>query len=106
MIRRPPRSTQSRSSAASDVYKRQLMVLAFQRRQGGANRLKCSAPRRVDFVQMESEQLQTGSVVQNHFQAGLLVGGGSELQNDAQMIGQLVVGEYQSGLGVDLLDAK
>src|SRR5450756_3212872 len=27
MIRRPPRSTQSRSSAASDVYKRQLYVL-------------------------------------------------------------------------------
>src|SRR5665809_136361 len=27
MIRRPPRSTQSRSSAASDVYKRQLPVL-------------------------------------------------------------------------------
>src|SRR5680860_1875260 len=28
MIRRPPRSTQSRSSAASDVYKRQASVLA------------------------------------------------------------------------------
>src|SRR5450756_3170606 len=27
MIRRPPRSTQSRSSAASDVYKRQLKAL-------------------------------------------------------------------------------
>ena len=27
MIRRPPRSTQSRSSAASDVYKRQLLVI-------------------------------------------------------------------------------
>ena len=27
MIRRPPRSTQSRSSAASDVYKRQVPVL-------------------------------------------------------------------------------
>ena len=27
MIRRPPRSTQSRSSAASDVYKRQLLVM-------------------------------------------------------------------------------
>src|SRR5450756_3149809 len=27
MIRRPPRSTQSRSSAASDVYKRQLLVV-------------------------------------------------------------------------------
>src|SRR5450756_573385 len=26
MIRRPPRSTQSRSSAASDVYKRQIVV--------------------------------------------------------------------------------
>ena len=26
MIRRPPRSTQSRSSAASDVYKRQMLV--------------------------------------------------------------------------------
>ena len=31
MIRRPPRSTQSRSSAASDVYKRQLMVLLTRR---------------------------------------------------------------------------
>ena len=30
MIRRPPRSTQSRSSAASDVYKRQLLVDAGQ----------------------------------------------------------------------------
>src|SRR5450756_1492563 len=28
MIRRPPRSTQSRSSAASDVYKRQAQVAA------------------------------------------------------------------------------
>ena len=28
MIRRPPRSTQSRSSAASDVYKRQLLHTA------------------------------------------------------------------------------
>src|SRR5450756_1279824 len=28
MIRRPPRSTQSRSSAASDVYKRQALKLA------------------------------------------------------------------------------
>src|SRR5450756_2212848 len=27
MIRRPPRSTQSRSSAASDVYKRQVVTL-------------------------------------------------------------------------------
>ena len=31
MIRRPPRSTQSRSSAASDVYKRQIDVSALKR---------------------------------------------------------------------------
>src|SRR5450756_868840 len=35
MIRRPPRSTQSRSSAASDVYKRQLGVLRRQAAAGG-----------------------------------------------------------------------
>ena len=29
MIRRPPRSTQSRSSAASDVYKRQLVIVVL-----------------------------------------------------------------------------
>ena len=29
MIRRPPRSTQSRSSAASDVYKRQVPIVAI-----------------------------------------------------------------------------
>ena len=39
MIRRPPRSTQSRASAASDVYKRQAVLAvgdtaAFQRRFG------------------------------------------------------------------------
>eukprot|EP01016_Furgasonia_blochmanni_P006352 TRINITY_DN12553_c0_g1_i1.p1 TRINITY_DN12553_c0_g1~~TRINITY_DN12553_c0_g1_i1.p1 ORF type:complete len:126 (-),score=35.18 TRINITY_DN12553_c0_g1_i1:10-387(-) len=31
MIRRPPRSTQSRSSAASDVYKRQALLLFDQK---------------------------------------------------------------------------
>eukprot|EP00826_Nyctotherus_ovalis_P050189 TRINITY_DN612_c0_g2_i8.p1 TRINITY_DN612_c0_g2~~TRINITY_DN612_c0_g2_i8.p1 ORF type:complete len:117 (-),score=49.59 TRINITY_DN612_c0_g2_i8:268-597(-) len=30
MIRRPPRSTQSRSSAASDVYKRQVLEEGFE----------------------------------------------------------------------------
>src|SRR5450756_214148 len=32
MIRRPPRSTQSRSSAASDVYKRQILYDPWSRR--------------------------------------------------------------------------
>eukprot|EP00657_Telonema_sp_P-1_P005750 TRINITY_DN23371_c0_g1_i2.p1 TRINITY_DN23371_c0_g1~~TRINITY_DN23371_c0_g1_i2.p1 ORF type:complete len:157 (+),score=30.47 TRINITY_DN23371_c0_g1_i2:61-531(+) len=35
MIRRPPRSTQSRSSAASDVYKRQLPTTAISGRELG-----------------------------------------------------------------------
>ena len=34
MIRRPPRSTQGVSSAASDVYKRQIFTLTFYRHQG------------------------------------------------------------------------
>src|SRR5450756_1740227 len=40
MIRRPPRSTQSRSSAASDVYKRQDLSVCARRRGAGwpANR--------------------------------------------------------------------
>src|SRR5450756_2963864 len=42
MIRRPPRSTQSRSSAASDVYKRQVWPLY---RDGRGARL-CEVPRR------------------------------------------------------------
>src|SRR5680860_17188 len=32
MIRRPPRSTQSRSSAASDVYKRQFVLTSMNQR--------------------------------------------------------------------------
>src|SRR5450756_3142410 len=40
MIRRPPRSTQSRSSAASDVYKRQSLVPVLKQKLNGATRLK------------------------------------------------------------------
>src|SRR5450756_3214344 len=36
MIRRPPRSTQSRSSAASDVYKRQVTSRASQTLRGSS----------------------------------------------------------------------
>src|SRR5665213_2954208 len=37
IIRRPPRSTQSRSSAASDVYKRQLLLHQGQLPLGGVD---------------------------------------------------------------------
>ena len=36
MIRRPPRSTQSRSSAASDVYKRQILSYKIDRSTDGS----------------------------------------------------------------------
>ena len=39
MIRRPPRSTQSRSSAASDVYKRQMHARAVLDATGHARKL-------------------------------------------------------------------
>eukprot|EP00657_Telonema_sp_P-1_P002978 TRINITY_DN1695_c0_g1_i1.p1 TRINITY_DN1695_c0_g1~~TRINITY_DN1695_c0_g1_i1.p1 ORF type:complete len:118 (+),score=26.27 TRINITY_DN1695_c0_g1_i1:103-456(+) len=49
MIRRPPRSTQSRSSAASDVYKKQLRLSATQtgsKRQGRGMSSKCTETHR------------------------------------------------------------
>src|SRR5680860_58582 len=49
MIRRPPRSTQSRSSAASDVYKRQkLYIAADGPRQDNANdKINCLEARNI-----------------------------------------------------------
>src|SRR5450756_2241442 len=46
MIRRPPRSTQSRSSAASDVYKRQVDLARVLAREGAAA-VRCGAAVRV-----------------------------------------------------------
>src|SRR5680860_1927503 len=52
MIRRPPRSTQSRSSAASDVYKRQ-HVLQFR-----ASGIRVKSPRRApSLVAMTTSQV-------------------------------------------------
>src|SRR5450756_2937510 len=47
MIRRPPRSTQSRSSAASDVYKRQTSIrkASFARNKGVRSASLCAALR-------------------------------------------------------------
>src|SRR5450756_1739926 len=44
MIRRPPRSTQSRSSAASDVYKRQRPITTPCRRERGRLAKRRDAP--------------------------------------------------------------
>src|SRR5428012_20791 len=58
MIRRPPRSTQSRSSAASDVYKRQLPE-ARDGRGADSNRLACGRYRvRGDLVPVSYTHLR------------------------------------------------
>src|SRR5450756_1536329 len=44
MIRRPPRSTQSRSSAASDVYKRQFLENVVVGDDGVLGQLECDPP--------------------------------------------------------------
>src|SRR5450756_1934798 len=64
MIRRPPRSTQSRSSAASDVYKRQFLRLLSEGQRGGrilsanvgerAQKLVPGRRRKGDFVGHDS----------------------------------------------------
>ena len=69
MIRRPPRSTQSRSSAASDVYKRQLynapQSTCSQRERGregngrGHRPLKCCVRRLLRGFQRQSKGAET-----------------------------------------------
>ena len=55
---------------------------------------------------MQAQQLEPGPVVQQHLHARPLVGGGRELEHDAEVVGQLVVGEHQARPGVHLLDAE
>src|SRR5450756_2442889 len=50
MIRRPPRSTQSRSSAASDVYKRQRLAARLRPRHRGDRAVDGSIPPREGYV--------------------------------------------------------
>src|SRR5450756_2720710 len=66
MIRRPPRSTQSRSSAASDVYKRQAIesVIAGEVHAGASRGFLVGPPCRDDLgAGIEAEALRTVSVV-------------------------------------------
>ena len=59
MIRRPPRSTQSRSSAASDVYKRQ---------DGNAVRqVNCAGDELSLFIYDHVDQLHTSTVDNNYY---------------------------------------
>src|SRR5680860_1871102 len=72
MIRRPPRSTQSRSSAASDVYKRQGVGRAIIVREPGSVagrgeliRALCESGIQVDLVSGESDTFAPAMIL-NH----------------------------------------
>src|SRR5680860_1356068 len=56
MIRRPPRSTQSRSSAASDVYKRQIITGAAQGFGAGIANLMFSEGANVIIADLNEEK--------------------------------------------------
>jgi len=58
MIRRPPRSTQSRSSAASDVYKRQFITLTEKGHQAYSRTIKNEAMRDIASCLTEEERQQ------------------------------------------------
>src|SRR5450756_2430828 len=65
MIRRPPRSTQSRSSAASDVYKRQTDV-AFDEILEGYNGALYNSLGRVIDVSVAAYRLVLSGIMERH----------------------------------------
>src|SRR5450756_3135466 len=60
MIRRPPRSTQSRSSAASDVYKRQALRESVERGDDGLAKRRLARLVRIDHE--EDAPLRPGEI--------------------------------------------
>ena len=67
MIRRPPRSTLDRSSAASDVYKRQVHAVAEEEAQVGREGVDVHAP--AEVVLHPGSLTGTGSVSYTHLRA-------------------------------------
>eukprot|EP00657_Telonema_sp_P-1_P006793 TRINITY_DN26218_c0_g1_i1.p1 TRINITY_DN26218_c0_g1~~TRINITY_DN26218_c0_g1_i1.p1 ORF type:complete len:114 (+),score=43.54 TRINITY_DN26218_c0_g1_i1:69-410(+) len=66
MIRRPPRSTQSRSSAASDVYKRQALLLPSALPTVAGSRLQQPPAGMVGMMlveRMPPQRQQEGSII-------------------------------------------
>src|SRR5665811_760658 len=85
MIRRPPRSTRVRSSAASDVYKRQVLLLG----------LMCALPAVTSDIYLPSlpdvaRDLHTTTTAVQLTMTSVLVGGA---------VGQLVVGPLSDRFG-------
>src|SRR5450756_2240726 len=89
MLRRPPRSTQSRSSAASDVYKRQLVgLIASSERSGVGGDSLCSGLR--DAGLENDNRLMTGHPAQG-FEEALTVGDSLQVHRDD--VGLVVPGQ-------------
>src|SRR5450756_2683965 len=90
MIRRPPRSTQSRSSAASDVYKRQEEDLVAEVRGAGRERRHLRA---------QLERLQ--ALVGGHAHGAA----GARLDDDVAAFADLLEGgrEHLARLGLSLI---
>ena len=63
-------------------------------------------PRRAHVAQREPQQLQPGAVVEHQVPAEVAVDGGGELEDDAQVVGQLRVVELEPGPQVGLLEAQ
>src|SRR5680860_946804 len=88
MIRRPPRSTQSRSSAASDVYKRQVITSEIVDQSAGLrkNRIERSPPlprpvfspprkaRLNSGIKQPRDRLETGVRADHQPQRAVIVG--------------------------------
>ena len=64
------------------------------------------AQREPAFGERDPQQLQPGAVVEHQPAAALVVDGGGVLQDDAQVVGQLAVGQLEAGRQVGLLEAE
>src|SRR5665213_2512323 len=96
MIRRPPRSTQSRSSAASDVYKRQLLLRRTLHTFKGSARM-AGAMRLGEIAhQMESRLVEVDTPVVGS--ATLFEALDTDLDRIAFVLDRLRAGEANSAL--------
>src|SRR5450756_1408870 len=93
MIRRPPRSTQSRSSAASDVYKRQVLGEALLDRRGERRieaRVRALRVERADALEERREEIRERLTGRGHAL------GEEETREEAVLLGH-VAGHREAG---------
>ncbi len=72
-------------------------LVTAQGRQRRGDRVDQAGPRRAQVAQREAQQLQPRPVVEHQVATQCLVAGGGELEDDAQVVGQLAVVELEAG---------